>query len=217
MRRLLAGDSFGPTSSRHSTASDSIKPSGLPPTWASVAARSLQASRATVVDNAVTPSPGCFARRRSFGSVSAVTSFMAHLCRRSTARGEPESYGSPRPRRTADRPSLIVPIGVPAAAPELPTAGQLGPSFISAFCVMRRAAGGSACLASGRPAREACRLSAILVPALRPGFPRPARSAIGIRACRLPAPRAIDTQARTVPPAEDRRHERGLVEECWNA
>src|SRR5258706_13315990 len=31
-----------------------------------------------------------------------------------------------------------------------------------------------------------------------------------IRACRLPAPRAIDTQAHTVPPAEDRRHERGL-------
>ena len=42
----------------------------------------------------------------------------------------------------ADRPSLVVPIGVPAAAPELPAAGQLGPSFISAFCVMRRAAGG---------------------------------------------------------------------------
>jgi hypothetical protein len=147
-----------------------------------------------------------------------VTSSMARLCRRSTARGErrAESYGSLRPRRTADRPWLVVPIGVPAAAPELPAAGQLGPSFISAFCVMRRAAGGPACLASVPPACDAHRLFPTLVPALRPGLPRPARSAIGIRACRSSAPKTTGTQVRTVSPAEERRREGGCIEERWN-
>jgi hypothetical protein len=127
-----------------------------------------------------------------------------------------ERYGSLRPRRTADRPWPVIPVGVPAAAPELPAAGLLGPSFISAFCVMRRAAGGAACFASGPPTRDARRLSVALVPALRPAFPRPARSAIGIRACRSPAPKTIDTRARIVPPAAEWRREAERAEKPWN-
>src|SRR5262249_45282408 len=89
------------------------------------------------------------------------------------------------------------------APPGAGSGGQLGPSSISAFCVMRRAAGRPACLASGRPARDACRPSSALVPAPRPTFLRPARSAIGIRACPSSAPKTIDTQARSVPPAAE--------------
>jgi hypothetical protein len=169
-----------------------------------------------VVDSAVRPLPVGFARRRSFGSASAVTSFMAHLLPSveaeasrelwlSATSGHGRSTFARRPHRGSRCSARIAGSGATR-------------SFVHfRFCVMRRAAGGPACLASGRPVREARRRSPALVPALRPGFLRPARSAIGIRACRLPAPRAIDTQARTVPPAEDRRHERGLVEERWNA